>query len=286
MMNIYSIKMKKSLFFKYSEKIVASSVKVLDNFVYFKTDGITKKYLDENKINYTLSENGITKIKKRILQNLILILSCLIFVLVLYINTMRVSNICFNGEYIINNQIEEKIKKEYTHFMFWNFISIDFEELSKNLRISFSDYEWISAYKDGATIYVIINNNEQTAKVEQYGNIVAKKDAVIKKFIVYNGKSNVCENQYVKKGDVLISGQVSESFVEARGAVFGITYEEKEISIDKSITELKETGNSYNYNLFSIFNNNFSLGKKNKFESYNTKKTLKFNLFNFFKIYF
>lgn len=51
--NIYSIKMKKSLFFKYSEKIVASSVKVLDNFVYFKTDGITKKYLDENKINYT-----------------------------------------------------------------------------------------------------------------------------------------------------------------------------------------------------------------------------------------
>ena len=48
MMNIYSIKMKKSLFFKYSEKIVASSVKVLDNFVYFKTDGITKKYLDEN----------------------------------------------------------------------------------------------------------------------------------------------------------------------------------------------------------------------------------------------
>ena len=62
MMNIYSIKMKKSLFFKYSEKIVASSVKVLDNFVYFKTDGITKKYLDENKINYTLSENEITKI--------------------------------------------------------------------------------------------------------------------------------------------------------------------------------------------------------------------------------
>ena len=111
MMNIYSIKMKKSLFFKYSEKIVASSVKVLDNFVYFKTDGITKKYLDENKINYTLSKNEITKIKKRILQNLILILSCLIFVLVLYINTMRVSNICFNGEYIINNQIEEKIKK-------------------------------------------------------------------------------------------------------------------------------------------------------------------------------
>ena len=48
MMNIYSIKMKKSLFFKYSEKIVASSVKVLDNFVYFKTDGITKKYLDGN----------------------------------------------------------------------------------------------------------------------------------------------------------------------------------------------------------------------------------------------
>lgn len=65
MMNIYSIKMKKSLFFKYSEKIVASSVKVLDNFVYFKTDGITKKYLDENKINYTLSENEITKIKKK-----------------------------------------------------------------------------------------------------------------------------------------------------------------------------------------------------------------------------
>ena len=65
MMNIYSIKMKKSLFFKYSEKIVASSVKVLDNFVYFKTDGITKKYLDENKINLMASTLLIIKLKKK-----------------------------------------------------------------------------------------------------------------------------------------------------------------------------------------------------------------------------
>ena len=284
-MNIYSIKMKKNLFFKYSDKIVASSVMVQDGYVFFKTDGITKKYLDENKINYSLSENGISKFKKKICQNLILILSVIIFGLVLYINTKRVSKISFNGEYAINEQIEEKIKKEYSHFLFWNFISSDFEELSKSLRASFSDYEWISAYKDGSTIYVVINNNEKASKIEQYGNIVAKKDAIIKSYLVYNGQAMIKENQYVKKGDVLISGQINNQFAEARGVILGTTFEEVELSVAKSNIELKETGNSYQYSLFSFFKSNFSIGKKNKYESYNTKKTLKFNLFDFFKIY-
>lgn len=285
MMNIYSIKMKKSLFFKYSDKIVASSVKVLDGHVFFKTDGITKKYLDENKISYVLSDSGITKLKKRLLQNLVLILSFLIFIMILYINTMRVSKIAFNGDFLINKQIEQKIKDEYKHFLFWDFISVDFEALSKNLRLSFSDYEWITSYKDGSTIYVVINNNEKASSLEQYGAIVAKKDAVIKSFIVYNGQVEVKENQYVKKGDILISGQAGETLIEARGLIFGTTFEEVEISVDKKASQLKETGNSYSYSLFSLFKKNFSIGKKNKYESYSTKKELKFNLFNFFKIY-
>ena len=56
-MNIYSIVMKKTAFFKHSNEIVAKSVRIVDGHVYFKTDGITKKYLDDNKISYKLEDS-------------------------------------------------------------------------------------------------------------------------------------------------------------------------------------------------------------------------------------
>lgn len=284
-MNIYSIRMNKAVFFKHSDRIVASCVKVIDGHVYFKTDNVTKKYLDDNKIKYSLSDSQLSKIKKRIYQNLVLILSVFVFTMILYINTLRVSRICFNGDYKINGQIENKIKDEYSHFLFWDFISVDFEELSKRLRVSFSDYEWISAYKDGSTIYVVINNNETVVNEIQYGDIVAKKDAIVKNYKAFNGQAQIKENQYVKKGDVLISGNIEGGYTEARGVVFGETFEERKVVIDKEKITQTETGNSYSYNLFSLFKKNFSIGKKDKYESYYSKKTLKFNLFNFFKIY-
>lgn len=284
-MNIYSIVMKKTTFFKYSNDIVAKSVRIVDGHVYFKTDSITKKFLDDNKINYKIEDSLKNKVSKRLCANLSLILGAFIFILVVYINTFRISKISFNGNYLINNEIETIITSKYKHFLFWNFIDEDLEEMSKDLRMKYSEYEWISTYKDGTTIYVIINDNNEVSNSQNYGDVVATKDAIIKSYKVYNGKSMVKENQYVKKGDVLISGNTNDVLTEARGVVLGTTFSERTITIDKEDTISKESGSSYKYTLFSLFKNNFSIGKKNKYESYSTSKRLVFNLFDVFKIY-
>lgn len=286
-MNIYSIVMKKSVFFKHSDQIVASSVRILDGQVYFKTDQITKKYLDENKVSYKEIDNLKTKIAKGIALNISLILSFLIFILVVYMNSFRVSGIEFNGEYAINQFIKTHIESKYTHFLVWNFIDEDYEEMSRQLRCTYPSYEWISTSKEGSKIVVTINN-EEDIKINtntEKGNIVAKKNCVISSFKVFQGVSTVYENQYIKQGDILIDGNINDTIIGAKGVVLGITYEEITKRIPKEEITVGLTGNKTKYTLINLFGKNIVLGKKNKFENYKTNRVLKFNLFDFFRIY-
>lgn len=284
-MSVYNISMKKNLFFKYSNNIVSSCVQLKDGQVFFKTDDVTLKYLDNNKITYKLIDSNIKKMKRRLFNNLTLILSVFIALGILYINSFRVSNISFNGSYLINDKIEDTIKSKYKHYMFWDFISCDLKELSSNIRQTYTDYEWISITKEGSTIYVTINDNDKTSSNINCGNIVSKCDAIITSYEIYCGKCNIELNQYVKKGDVLISGNYENTLVEPRGVIYGTIYEEKTISILKEEDDVVETGNSKEYNLISLFNFNFAINKKSSYQSYKTEKKLKFNLFNFFEIY-
>ena len=287
-MNIFNVVMKKSVFFKHTDQIVASSIKVVDNQVSFKTDSITKKYFDDNKIPYKLENNLVKKFTQALYLNITLIISLLIFIMVLYINSFRVSEIKFNGEFVINDKIKNKIEEKYVHFLSFNFIDVDYEKLSKELRLMYPNYEWINAYKDGNNIVVNINNLDDKLKdnVLSDGDIIAKKDGVISTFRVFNGKNLVSNNLYVKKGDVLISGTNEDmSKTEARGQVLAYTYEEITITVDKEVTEIKESSNKYSYKQIILFGKSFSIGKKNKYESYKTNRKLIFNLFNFFKIY-
>lgn len=285
-MNIYNLKMKKADFFKNSDKIVGQSIKVIEGYVYFKTDFITKKYLDDNKVKYEIENSIGSRLKRGVFFNLGLIMFFFIFLMLLYIDSYRVSTISFNGEYEINDKIEATIEKKYTHFLSWNYINVNFEALSDELRRDFPSYEWITAYKDGSKIMITINNNQETNATETPGDIVAKKSGTISSFKVYNGIAQIEANQYVKEGDVLISGTVAENnLIEARGLVLGTTFEEINLSIDNEETITEETGKNYDYRLFSIFGKTFSIGKKNKYESYGTKKKLVFNFFNIFKIY-
>lgn len=288
-MNIFDIKMKKKTFFKHSEFIVASNIKIIDNYIYFKTDINTKKYLDQEKVNYKLESNLKSKVRNAVLLNFTLFTSILIFILCIYMNSFRVVDIKFNGNYLINEDIKNYIKSKYTHFLFWDFIDLDYEKLSDELRRKYPSYEWINAYKDGNDIIVNINNINDKINNEEYlktGNIIAKKDAHISSFKVYSGISSLDKYDYVKKGDVLISGKINDtSFVQARGEILGISYEEINISWPKEEELLKEGEDSYKYHQISLFGKYFSVGKKNKYESYNTNRKLKFNLFNLFKVY-
>ncbi|HET7657961.1 MAG TPA: sporulation protein YqfD, partial [Bacillales bacterium] len=116
-------------------------------------------------------------------------------------------------------------------------------------------------------------------------NLVAKKEAVIYDIYVEQGKAVVQQDEYVQKGDVLISGTIGDEkhqkIVPAKGKVLGETWYESEAAVPL-VTELKTyTGKSYTKHILNVFGWSipfwgFSGHKFNEFVVESKKMPLKF----------
>ena len=280
-MNIYSIKMKKSLFLEHSNNIVATSIVISNGQVSFKTDQITKKYLDDNNIPY-LGTNNI-KLKKKGAINIINLLMFFIsFLGILYINTFRVSAVVFNESFLINDTVLASIEARYKHLLFFNFIDEDFDALSKKIRSEHSEYEWIEVSKTGSKIYVTISNTHTSVIKDDHisGDIIATKSGIIDSFRVYGGLGEIERNQYVNEGDILIAGNDTR----ARGLILANTFEEYTTTIKKKDITTKETQSITSFKQFYLFGKKFSFKKSNYIKSVKNQRLI-FNFFDFFKIY-
>lgn len=282
-MNIYSIKMKKNTFLKHSDEIVSTSLYLEGSYIYFKTDINTKKFFDKEKIKYELQ----TDMKKRrhlVLINLNLVFLFFIFLLLVYINSFRISSIKFSKETPINQEIEAIIDENFTKLLWFNFIDIDYEQLSQDLRQAHSSYEWIEVRKVGSIINVAINETKHIENVnEKVGNIVSKVDGIVKEIRVYKGIPLVKEGDLIKKGDILIDGITDN--VSAKGLILAESFYEEEAYIPKKEEVLKESGNMQKYKLFNLFGHEFKLTKELPFTNYKRDVKILFNFFNFFKLY-
>ncbi len=289
-MNIYRVKMEEKEFFNCSNKIVACNINAKNGQVYFKTDKITIKFLNENNYKFELMENNNTRIKRNILVNRGIVLGILVFAFLLFMNSYRVSKISFNQNFVINSEIEKEINDDMKKLLFWDFYSGNLEDCAINLRRKYVNYQWISLEKKGTTIKVVINDFDENSVDQKQlvnGDIIATKDGVIKYYTIYRGGNNVEVNKYVKKGDVLISsdllinkGLSKQDLTEARGIVIANTYETITQVIKKEDFETILTGKTQKYMKITVFGQSINLNKKNSYNKYNEKETMKFNLFN------
>lgn len=151
------------------------------------------------------------------------------------------------------------------------------DEILKNNR---DILDFIAITRNG--MHLSVSLEERIIKKEEteppYCNVIANKDAIINTITVYQGISLIEKNQSVKKGDIIISGDLIlneeiKSQVCADGIIIGNTWYKINITYPKSITEVKETGKK-KYNL--SINNRLLL--KNKYKNYKIKT--KFKLFN------
>ncbi|MDE7213509.1 MAG: sporulation protein YqfD [Anaeroplasmataceae bacterium] len=144
------------------------------------------------------------------------------------------------------------------------------------------EYPFINVSCKNNVISVYIANVDEanyTIDTPVVGDIVAKKDGVVDVFYVYSGKSMVAKNKYVRQGDILIEGNST-----VRGLVMATTYDKMEIEVLKEIRSEELTESISNYYDVSLFNMNFSLGKKQTFDLYNRQESQVFNLFDFFSL--
>lgn len=143
--------------------------------------------------------------------------------------------------------------------------------------------EWLSITRVGMKYVVrveerIITNVEET---KGYCHVVAKKDGMIKKIISKSGEIVAQVNDYVREGDILISGEIHlydsvKDNVCAKGDVYAEVWYNVNLSIPLTYKEKDYTGNSrYNFIL-----NDKKLFKE-KYKYYDEENIYSLDIFGF-----
>ena len=272
----YKISIDYDDYFANSQVFKASRIEVIGDSIMFYTDKETIALIESKNIRYMLHYSKKGKVLEffKYRTGILIGVLCLIFLIVM--NSFRVSAIEFSGTYPINDEIETYINSQNQQILFFDFHKNNYQDLAKELRSVFNEYEWISISKKGSKLFVEIEpttTKEISFDDEVSGDIIAKKSGMITEFAVFNGSSNLSVNTYVKEGDVLISGQAAK----AKGYVLATVYEEKIIEIPKINTLNEYTGKTINYNQITFFNKSFNI---RKIENYDTSDLVIKSVFN------
>lgn len=236
-----------------------------------------KTIYDVDKIN----TYGLIKIKKHLDINKYIIISLTFGYILLRILT----NIIFNVEIIHNDEkTRQFIKNELsTYGIKEKTIKKSYNEIQKIKEQILNKYkdkiEWLEIEEKG-TKYVVrlelrIIKEKQEQKKKQ--NIIAKKDSIIKEIQATSGQIVKDINNYVKKGEVVISGNIYDNeiikdTVPAEGKVFGEVWYEVTVSYPFAYAEEKETGKKKTIYTLKLLNKNIELFNLKPFKNKKIKE--------------
>ena len=258
------------------EKVIPISHKEIDLIInYQDLDKVLKlKTIYNIKI---IRYYGKLRIIKRIKKDIFILSSLLISLLLIY----TLSNIIFKIEVIhSNNNIIKLVTKELEDngIKKYKFVK-NYQEIekikNKILEENKDTLEWLEIIREGTkyTIRVeerIINNKPKDNKIY---NIVASKNAVIKNIYAESGEKIRSINTYVKKGDIIISSDITLPNNEkisktASGKVQGEVWYNINIEYPYQYHEMKYTGNKKKVLVLNLLNKRISFFDFHKYKTF------------------
>jgi len=267
------------------EKVIPISHKEIDLIInYQDLDKVLKlKTIYNIKI---IRYYGKLRIIKRIKKDIFILSSLLISLLLIY----TLSNIIFKIEVIhSNNNIIKLVTKELEDngIKKYKFVK-NYQEIekikNKILEENKDTLEWLEIIREGTkyTIRVeerIINNKPKDNKIY---NIVASKNAVIKNIYAESGEKVRSINTYVKKGDIIISSDITLPNNEkipktASGKVQGEVWYNINIEYPYQYHEIKYTGNKKKVLVLNLLNKRISFFDFHKYKTFNRNIKYIFN---------
>lgn len=267
------------------EKVIPISHKEIDLIInYQDLDKVLKlKTIYNIKI---IRYYGKLRIIKRIKKDIFILSSLLISLLLIY----TLSNIIFKVEVIHSNKnIIKLVTKELEDngIKKYKFVK-NYQEIekikNKILEENKDTLEWLEIIREGTkyTIRVeerIINNKPKDNKIY---NIVASKNAVIKNIYAESGEKVRSINTYVKKGDIIISSDITLPNNEkipktASGKVQGEVWYNINIEYPYQYHEIKYTGNKKKVLVLNLLNKRISFFDFHKYKTFNRNIKYIFN---------
>ena len=229
---------------------------------------------------------GKLRIIKRIKKDIFILSFLLIGLLLIY----TLSNVIFKVEVIHSNkniiklvtkELEDNGIKKYKFAKSYQ----DVEKIKKKILEDNKDtLEWLEIIREGTKYTVrveerIINNKPKDNKIY---NIVASKNAVIKNIYAESGEKVRSTNTYVKKGDIVISSDITLPNNEkisktASGKVLGEVWYNINIEYPYQYHEIKYTGNKKKVLVLNLLNKRISFFDFHKYKTFNRNVKYIFN---------
>ena len=265
-----------------SKNIKYSNLKVLSREIIFDVSLNDYKIIKDIKTSYEIevvSNLGIYKYFVYFVRYWYLFM---FFILsIFYI--IFLSNVIFDVEVVhSNNSIKELVYSNLKEFGIRKYkfkVSFDEKEkiISEILKRESNDLEWMEIEEVGSKYIVKVEqrkkNNDEDSCNERH--IIAKKDAMVTSIFATTGEVKKKKNDYVKKGDILISGFIynKDQIVSkrcAQGEVIGEVWYKVLVELPINYYEERVTGKkSRNFELV-FFDKDLVLF--NKFNTYQVKR--------------
>jgi len=218
---------------------------------------------------------GFLKIKKIININKVLILFSILGLALL----LTLSNIIFSVEIVHNDkELRTLLTKELSNYDIEpKKFKKSFEQIEKIKKEILEKYrnkiEWLEIENVGTKYIVKVEERKIIDITKDYTkqNVIATKSAIIKKVFAKNGVILRNANDYVKEGDVVISGEITlndtvKDTIKAEGEIFGEVWYNIKVEYPYIYSEKKVTGNKKEVLALNFLNKTFELFNFKKYQ--------------------
>lgn len=279
---------------RFIKKLIARKINVLSLKYVSKNEAYVTIYkkdyetvLKIKSIYDILEEDtfGFVKIKKVLKLNRHLIIILLFCFLLFYVLTNMVFDIeVVHSNKEIRNLIKDELKlngiKKYSFKKSFK----EKNQIKEKILNKYPDkIEWLEIIEEGTRYIVRVEEREIPSKSEDNKprHIVAKKDAVLKKVVASEGDIVRDSDDYVKKGDIIVTGEVmlNENVmgkVKAEGKAYGEVWYVIKTEYPFVYFEEKETGKKKDVYVLEFLNHNFEF-TFNKFKNKKIKDDVIFS---------
>lgn len=262
-----------------------------DGKCYVKVDKKSYEKIKKIKTSYSIeivSLYGLKKIESFFKHNIFFIIASIMGIVFIYV----LSNILFDIEVVhsdteIRNLILDELStygiEKYGFVKSYDYIQ---EVKEKILDDNKEKIEWIEIEEIGTKYRIRVEKRiiNEIKNEDKFKHIVAKKSGIIMRIVAENGEVVKKINDYVKEGDIIISGNIYKNEeimdnVSASGDVYAEVWYTVKVEMPISYKEETVTGNSKNVINIKFLNNEINLFD---FSPYKDKKIEELTLFSDF----
>ena len=294
--NIIKIKIEGKNIDNYIKRIIKNKINIIKliPISYKEVQLIIKLSEYEKLIKYKttyqisiIDTYGKIKLKNTIKRNYILLLSLIIGLILI----ITLSKVIFSIDIIHEDkEVRTMIRKELENYGIKKYrFKKKYKELEiiedKILKKNKDSLEWIEIIENGTKYIVRVEERKIsiTKKNNNYQSIISKKNAIITLINATKGEKVKEVNNYVKKGETIISGYITHpdntiTMTSAKGDVYGEVWYKVTLDYPFIYQEEKITGRNKTIYVLNFINKRISLFDFNKYKSFKSKnKTLLYN---------